>query len=212
MTKNKTIFKYIFLSTYILFSVFIIVFEGGYLDLCRLIKFHQSFLLNIFILIIFLAILGLIYSYLFILNKFKSYIYYAIIPIFIFVISNTFFKKNKTKVLRNKLSFVTKAIVYKTGKATASFSISVSFRKYYDKEYKYLQTFVVTGRTRKCKRSIQIGDTVLLMYSKECPVIIDVYRVCPTKSELEKCQNDCYLIHGKLIPVDEVDEKDLWKY
>ena len=118
--------------------------------------------------------------------------------------------KKREIFIKEGISIITKAVVYETFSTQYRFNIKVSSTLINDKEYIYNSSFDVKKKHGKCPKRIQIGDTVLLMYSKKCPAIIDLYKVCPTKAELEKCKNDCYLIYGTLVPVDEYNEKDLW--
>jgi uncharacterized membrane protein len=203
--KDNLLIKNLFLLFYILAAILIILIGSNIInivDICKIVYFFNTSLLNRFYPFIFLAFLGLIYEYLF-KPKYKT-LYSGIIPIFITLLMVKLLLNSQDNVLKNEISIVTKAVVSGTHNTTTTFSIYVIFTLVNKTESnKYETSLDITGKTGKCKNRISVGDTVLIMFSKECTVIFDIYKVCPTKAELEKCKNDCYLINGKLIPIDE---------
>ena len=48
---------------------------------------------------------------------------------------------------------------------------------------------------------LEINDTILVQYTESCSHITKVFTVLPSKLQLRKCKNDCYLINGKLVPI-----------
>jgi len=52
-------------------------------------------------------------------------------------------------------------------------------------------------------KKLSIGDTILFVWVEKCKYIAKIYKFKPTKAELEMCKNDCYLINGKLVPVEK---------
>jgi hypothetical protein len=154
-------------------------------------------------LMFFLGIIGYVFST---ILKFKEHIkgvFYVLIPLVFLLLLYNISDNRINKLLNKNATRVTKAIIYDTRNTKTTFGIRVKLIVNFRTMKGYYR---IKRRHRNCKKHIIIGDTVLIMYSEKCVYITDIYKLCPTKSELEKCKNDCYLIHGKLIPIDEYNK------
>lgn len=186
----------LFNGLYLLIIVLTILLGSGTINLvteCDFYKLYYS--TNIFkiTLVFFIPIIGYIISIILKHKKAIKVIYFAIIPIIpVFIIFNLIDNRQEKLFLTNKY-IITKGVVIKKGRQKMSASITVSYSKNSNK--------VKTKRSIDTKdfKNIHLGDTVLMRYDVNCGYLSGIFNIFPTKTQLEKCKNDCYYDNGKLI-------------
>ena len=190
--RNKLIVLFIYTLTtilYILWSGGILLFNGE----CKFFIYTEETLLRRFEILFFVVYSILVSRYL--LKKGFRFIISFIIPLFAYTSIWIIMDRKFERKLDNEKSIVTRAIVIHNSNSSRGINgVAVKFKI---KEMKRTATINSHVQTDDIWR----GDTLLIRYLESCNYVVGLYEAYPTKEELEKCKNDCYLINGKLTPI-----------
>ena len=190
--------KIIVLLIYILSTILYILYSGGVLLLteeCRFFKYTEETLLRKFEILFFVAysILASIY----LIKKDYRFIISFIIPLFAYTSVWIIMDRKFERKLENEKSIVTKAsVIHNSNSSRGINGVSVEFKIRERKETTTINAHVQTD-------GIGSGDTILIKYLESCNYVVGLYEAYPTQFQLEQCKNDCYLMNGKLTPVNK---------
>jgi len=191
--------KYIiFNSIYLVLIVSIVLLGSGIIKLTTECKFYELFYSTRTYMIILFSIIptiGYIISKILKYKKEIQVIYYVIIPLIPIYIMFSLIESEKEKLFKTNKHIVTKGIVVKKDRYPRTAYLKIAYFSNLGKG-----TFTKDIKPKYFKK-INIGDTILVRYDIKCTYLIGIFKLFPTKVELEQCKNDCYLMDGILTPI-----------
>ena len=189
-------YKTILLFIYFLTTILYVLYSGGILlftEECRFFKYTEGTLLGKYQ-ILFFVVYSILVS-IFLLKKDFRFIISVIVPMFVYAATYIVVDRKIERRLNNEKSIISNAVVITN--VTSSRGLGGLNIKYKTGERKMKGSINIHVKTD----GIESGDTILIKYLESCSYVVGLYEAYPTKSQLEKCKNECYLINGKLIPV-----------
>ncbi|MBL4560321.1 MAG: hypothetical protein JKX79_04995 [Labilibaculum sp.] len=199
MSRNK---KYFVVIMYLVLLLIVILLVSGKIILMSTCEFYTQkiyFLVRLVVLLIFVPVLGVLFSWLVKIKKSNWFIYYAVVPIVVFAVCSGIKDKLKTQRTFSQTCIVRKAIIYKTFSGKNRQCVTVKFS---DETYNYQWELRLI---KYSANKLQEGDSLLIMYAKDCDVLREVYKPKPTITEFEKCTDYGYYYNGKLYSKGEFE-------
>lgn len=192
---NRKHFKTMLIVMYVmLVTLLTIFFSGLAFEDQECIFFEKYF--STYPRFIFLAVLffiGLIFSKFLNINKEKNFLFTFIVPISLFFIHIYFFNNKLQNFISSNTLVITKAIVKHKTEGQRNHSITILYNI-----NKSLNKTIMPLDLSKVKK-LELGDTILLKYVKNCTSVIELYKSFPSKKELEKFSNDRYYKNGRFL-------------
>lgn len=184
MMKTKKILS---LGYVILISFFFLHFIGLLFvsDYC---EFYMNRTQNTLRLVLLFCtpIFGILFSFLVKINKNQKYIYTALIPLVSIILGLILESNIREKRLNKYELLVCKAYVDDISIGNPS-KLAIVNIKGLNHNYK-----VTVDIKRYSWRNLKIGDSLLVMYAKDCTVLHKVYELYPTKKQFEQFEKDPY--------------------
>ena len=192
--------KTLIIIVYIIFLVAVIVFYSGLYVVDDFCGFYSD---DVFYRKVLIFVISPLIGYLFALvlkvgKKSRSY-FYGLIPLMIFICAFLIDYRLKPQRTFSQTCIVRKAIIYKTFSGKNRQRVTVKFS---DETYNYQWELRLI---KYSANKLQEGDSLLIMYAKDCDVLREVYKPKPTITEFEKCTDYGYYYNGKLYSKGEFE-------
>ncbi len=181
--------KLVIISIYILIVIIITLHFIGLLfvtDICRFYYDKKNMLFRLILLFVCIPLFGFLTSLLLKIKKRQRFNYTILIP-FIAIFIGLFMKtKIEEKQLYNFDLVIRKAYIEHIYIGNPTKYVTVNLKGLKD-DYKW------DVDIKKYKwRKLKVGDSLLVIYAKDCPVLHKVYELYPTKKQFEQFEKDPY--------------------